>query len=251
MKLSIITICFNDLDGLKKTVESVRIQTFKDYEFLIIDGDSTDGTKDYLLAQSSTVTQFVSEKDSGIYDAMNKGIKLAKGEYCLFLNSGDFLADAQVLNDVFTSKWQADICYGNMFIDDANGTRRLGLMPRKLTTLHMLEDTLWHPASFILRSLFDKYGAYDESIRMAADYDFFLKVVTSGKVTTHYLNRAITVFNLSGMSSKPENRAALLKERELIQQRYFSAAELANAAGKIKLRRTLPFRILRKIGLIS
>jgi len=251
MKLSVITICLNDIHGLKKTVTSVIGQSFKDFEYIVIDGGSKDGSVDFLEKQGSKVARFVSEKDSGIYNAMNKGIALAKGEYCLFLNSGDFLVNDDVLMSVFLQNKSEDILYGNMIIESENGSRRHGKMPKELSFVHMIGDTLWHPVSFIRKSLFDKYGMYDESLKMVSDYDFFLKVICIHKVTTAYLNFPIAVFNLKGFSSQPENRKLLQAERNLVQKRYFLEEQLLRAYKKIEFNDSFLGRIIKKFGLRS
>jgi glycosyltransferase involved in cell wall biosynthesis len=248
MKLSIITICLNDIEGLKKTVQSVVGQSFKDYEYIVVDGASNDGTVEFLKAQGKGITHIISEKDNGIYNAMNKGIKLAKGDYCLFLNSGDYLANGDVLMSVFLQNRDNDILYGNMIIENDVGSRRHGKMPKDLSFIHMIQDTLWHPVSFIRRSLFESYGMYDETLKMVSDYDFFLKVICLHKVSTSYLNFPIAVFNLKGFSSLPQNRNTLQMERSIVQKRYFSEQLLKDAYKKIEFNNSFLGRIMRKLG---
>lgn len=249
MKLSVITICKNDLEGLKRTVHSVVGQSFRDFEYIVVDGASNDGTIDFLNQQTSSNFNFISEVDSGIYNAMNKGISLAKGEYCLFLNSGDYLVNDDVLMSVFLQNKKGDILYGNMIIEEESGSRRHGKMPRELSVTHMIGDTLWHPVSFIRRNLFEKYGRYDETLKMVSDYDFFLKVICLHKVTTSYLNIPIAVFNLKGFSSLPKNRKLLEEERKIVQKRYFPEYVLQTAYRKIEFNNSLLGRIIRKFGI--
>ena len=113
-KLSVITINFNNAIGLEKTIKSVIEQKFTDFEFVIIDGDSSDGSKEIIKKYSNKISYWVSEKDKGIYNAQNKGIERAIGEYCLFLNSGDYLVDTTVFQTVFSEKRTQDIIYGDM-----------------------------------------------------------------------------------------------------------------------------------------
>lgn len=248
MKLSIITICLNDLDGLKKTISSVSAQLFSDFEHIIVDGGSSDGTIDFIKTRSSDTFRYISEKDKGIYNAMNKGIHLAMGEFCLFLNSGDCLVNSQILNSVFSGNPQAEILYGNMIIETNDGKGRIGKMPEKLSFNHMINDTLWHPVSFIRRSLFEKFGLYDENLKMVADYDFFLKTIVVEKVTTAYFDFPIAVFKLNGFSSKPENRNLLLEERLIVQKKYFSEQKLQFAWRVIRFRNSILGRLLGKLG---
>ena len=114
MTLSIITINFNNVAGLKRTVDSVLHQTADDFEYIIIDGASTDGSREFIESCSSKLAYWVSEKDNGVYHAMNKGIGHARGDYLLFLNSGDYLNDAEVLARVFNRPLQEDIIYGDI-----------------------------------------------------------------------------------------------------------------------------------------
>ena len=231
-KISIITINLNNKLGLERTLHSVIEQTFSDYEFIVIDGDSTDGSKVLLNQFKKHFRHCVSEKDSGIYNAMNKGIQLASGNYFLFLNSGDTLCDPNTLANVFNHNDEAEIIYGNMIIDDGKGNKSMGKMPDRLTFKHMMRDTLWHPVSFISHAVFNKIGGYDEQLRITADYDFFLKAVLIEKVKTVHINLPVAVFVLDGISSQPRNRKELLKERRMVQLRYFSKSEI-DAAQKI------------------
>ena len=223
MKLSIITINLNNASGLDETIKSVKSQSFKDKEHIIIDGSSSDNSVKIIEKYKLNLSQWVSEKDSGIYNAMNKGIALAEGEYLLFLNSGDTLYSENTLSQI---SWNvADIIYGNMLILE-KGASRIGLMPKILSRKHMVRDTLWHPVSFIRKEVFHKFGLYDESLRIVGDYDFFLKNIIKNKVSYLHSGQVIAVFNTEGMSSDPINREKLLKERYEVQLRYFTAQEI-------------------------
>ena len=156
--LSIITINLNNADGLERTIESVLNQTYNDYEYIIIDGASNDKSVEIIKKYSHRVTHWISEKDSGIYNAMNKGIKLANGKYCQFLNSGDLLFDNNTLSNIFKSSHNDDIIYGNIMFNYMNGITLLAKMPRVITLKNMIRSTIWHPGSFIKRSLFNNTG---------------------------------------------------------------------------------------------
>jgi glycosyltransferase involved in cell wall biosynthesis len=219
--LSIITINFNDAIGLSKTIESVLSQSFTDYEYIIIDGGSTDGSVDVIKSRTDLLTYWVSEKDAGIYDAMNKGIAAAKGEYCLFLNSGDYLFEKDVLQHVMAQNPGADIVYGDIM------TVRDGVMagkivsPDKITSLFLLVNVIVHPAQFIKRELFLKQGAYSTDYRIGSDYDFFLKLFFSPNFTYLHVPITISVFDLSGISSDPLNQKLNFEERKRIQKTYY------------------------------
>jgi glycosyltransferase involved in cell wall biosynthesis len=221
-KLSIITINYNNAIGLEKTIVSVVSQSYKNFEYLIIDGASIDESVNTIKNYQEQITYWVSEKDNGIYHAMNKGIERADGEYCLFLNSGDCLADEKVLEKLFFKNYSVDIIYGNMKIKLGNGKIELGKMPKKIGVYQMYRDTLWHPVSFIKRNLFLKYGFYNESFKIVADYEFFVKVIILNKVSTKYVSLFISVFESAGISSQPSNKDEIAKERRRVQDLYFN-----------------------------
>jgi len=223
-KLSVITINFNDAAGLEKTIKSVVSQSFTDLEYIVIDGGSTDGSVDVIKKYADKINYWVSEKDKGIYNAQNKGIEKASGEYCLFLNSGDYLVDKEVLAGVFKYDYSEDIIYGNMMIDWGNGNIRLGTMPDTISFFQMYTDTLWHPVSFIKKELFEKYGCYDESYRMVADYEFFFRTIIIKNVSTHHIPLPISVYNTKGFSTVPENKAIEAEERRRVLNAYLPEA---------------------------
>jgi glycosyltransferase involved in cell wall biosynthesis len=236
-KLSIITICYNDLQGLKKTVESVKGQSFTDFEYILIDGGSTDGTTEFIRDNEAVFTHCVSEKDHGIYNAQNKGWKLASGDYCLFLNSGDFLCDSEVLSSVFKAQPTADLVYGDILVDNGRDPLyRLG-QHDPFTFEDMIYTTLFHPATFIRKSLLERQNGYDEGFRIVADYDFFLRALFVTKCTTRYLSIPITVFNTAGVGSDPANKVLHDAERKTSQLRYFSAEKIARATQEVQKRK--------------
>lgn len=218
VKLSIVTINFNNAAGLQKTVDSVLAQTYKAIEYIIIDGGSTDGSKAILEANSAAVAHWVSETDTGIYNAMNKGIQKAAGEYILFLNSGDFLISRNSIEQVFKNGQTADIVYGNI---EANGkVIRYSKMP---DFTFFFRDSIPHPASFIKRSLFDRLGLYEEQYKIVSDWAFFLKAIIKEKASTLYLDQTITVYDTTGMSSNEKNAALQAKERTAVLLPYMEA----------------------------
>jgi glycosyltransferase involved in cell wall biosynthesis len=249
IKLSVITINYNNAVGLEKTIESVISQNFKEYEYIVIDGGSNDGSKEIIESFTNKISYWVSEKDKGIYNAMNKGIQQAKGEYCLFLNSGDFLYNNKVLEEVFTINSTADIIYGNMLIDWGNGKKTEGKMPDAITVQQMYKDTLWHPVSFIKRILFEKYGLYNEDYKMVADYDFFFKTIIANKISTKQIPLLISEYNVDGFSSKPENKIIEQEERKRVIHSYLSQEEinyLEDIAQKEKQKKCNPIKSLFK-----
>jgi glycosyltransferase involved in cell wall biosynthesis len=220
MKLSVITINRNNADGLDKTIQSVINQSFKDFEYIVIDGNSTDNSLDVIKKYDNKINYWISETDTGIYNAMNKGIAKSNGNYLLFLNSGDYLVNKDVLKSVFEHQQTADIIYGNMQIDWGNGKITSGKMPDKITFKQMYLDTLWHPVSFIKKTLFDKYGLYNETYKIVADYDFFFKVIIIHNASTYHVNVDIAMYNLTGLSSLDSNKALEQAERKKVIESY-------------------------------
>jgi glycosyltransferase involved in cell wall biosynthesis len=233
-KLSIITINYNNYSGLAATIDSILGQNFKDYEFIIIDGGSTDGSVEVIKKQEEHITCWVSEKDKGIYNAQNKGIKRATGEYCLFLNSGDFLADNNVLQKIFSYRYSQDIIYGNMILKTGKGRLTHCVMPDVITFYQMYTDTLWHPVSFIKKQLFERLGYYNEQYKMVADYDFFFKAIIMNNVSTIHVNVEVCVYNLNGFSSLPENKNIEKLERMQVLKSYLPLAVIDFAGEQVK-----------------
>jgi glycosyltransferase involved in cell wall biosynthesis len=208
MKLSIITINFNNREGLKKTIESVIAQKFTDYEYLIVDGGSTDGSLDVIKQYADSISWWVSEPDEGIYDAMNKGILQAKGDYCQFLNSGDSLYSETVLENVFKENYAEDIVTGNFIEQYANKTvlRKGRVYARQqegksLTLFDLFAGSLSHQSTFIRRTLFDRYGLYDVHYKIASDWIFFLKTIGLNNVEVKHIDIIIVYFNMDGISN--------------------------------------------------
>jgi glycosyltransferase involved in cell wall biosynthesis len=157
--ISVVTINLNNLNGLKNTVVSVLSQTFQSFEYIVVDGDSIDGSVDYLKSLGPSLHCLIAEKDNGIYDAMNKGINCAQGQYILFLNSGDYFYDANSLNSIAKCCGKAAIVYGNMAIVE-NGLMRIQKYPKRLNAHYFLFDTIPHPSTIIRADLFSQFGKY-------------------------------------------------------------------------------------------
>lgn len=204
MKLSIITINYNNCDGLKKTIDSVLSQTFTDYEYIIIDGGSTDGSREVIESVKDRLAYWCSEPDKGVYNAMNKGIAKAKGEYLQFLNSGDYLYNAHVLQKVFGKERNADILYGYMIVEGSSLASSNAMMKSKLFWDDFIGNTLPHQASFCKRSLFVKFGGFDETYKIASDTKFFIKTVVWEKSSYEFIPEKIAMFQPGGISSSDD-----------------------------------------------
>ncbi len=215
-KLSVITVCYNNLEGLKKTIDSVASQTWNVFEYIIIDGGSDDGTKEFLQSRQSVITYWVSEPDNGIYQAMNKGIHAANGEYLLFLNSGDHFYNNTVLAENHSCLGQYDLTCFNLQI--VGRTTTLFSVPEKLRFSNLYFSSLPHSATFIKKELFAKIGYYDESLRVVADWKFFLLALFIHHCTYIKIQQTLSTFYLDGISS----RAGYGHEREFVLKEYFS-----------------------------
>ncbi|GHT58040.1 glycosyl transferase [Bacteroidia bacterium] len=236
MRLSIITINYNNAAGLQKTMQSVLNQISKEFEYIVVDGGSTDGSVEIITNYELTSTtlshqslsavemRWVSEKDNGIYHAMNKGIKMAKGEYVQFLNSGDCLASddvtARMLKELPND---CAIFYGNMLKLQPYGILRDKCFAgRQPTMLDFYRGTLNHSPAYIRRSLFDKYGLYDESLKIVSDWKFYLQAIIFGKEYLVYQNIDVTLFDMTGVSetNKELDKAERLQVlKELLPER--------------------------------
>lgn len=219
-KLTIITINYNNALGLQKTLESVFAQTRKDFEYIVVDGASVDGSIETIQQfNDSTIQRFnwISEPDTGIYNAMNKGIRMAKGEYVQFLNSGDWLVDENVVRDVLETIPNCDIFVGNVVQVNDKGEKRYCKNNKAVTLLTFYRGTIQHTSAFIKRSLFDKYGFYDETLKIVSDWKWYLQVAGLQKADVQFTDRYITYFDMTGISSvnkqlDKEERRKVLEE---------------------------------------
>ena len=200
MKLSIITVNLNNLEGLKKTYESVVCQTFTDYEWLVIDGGSTDGSREFIEQHQDKFAYWCSEPDKGIYNAMNKGIVRAKGEYLNFMNSGDCFTSSGTLRKVFDKQLISDIVYGYMQVKPTNKDSYIPLnVKRKFCWYDLYINTLPHQSSFIRRILFEVVGLYDEELKVASDSKWFAMAVLNYGATCKFLPYKIAIFEGNGL----------------------------------------------------
>ncbi len=260
--LTIITVNLNNVKGLEKTVKSVINQTSCDFEFIIIDGASTDGSRDVIELYREKITYSISETDNGIYHAMNKGIAAAKGEYLLFLNSGDWLASDTVLEQAFSQSFTEDIVSGDIFFYDTvkEEVRWHVPSPEKLTAKTLFLGTLPHQATFMKRSLFETYGLYNESLKIASDWLFFLEVLLEHGCSYRHLPVTVSYFAMDGISCSPETAGlprreqlgVLEKKYPLFLPDYKRLQQLENeTAAWESSREYRAYRWLKKIGIIS
>ena len=302
MKLSIITINYNNAEGLRKTLASVAAQTYPNIEHIIVDGGSTDGSVEIIreyadnqakgerleakgtenskadtpastlytlhLIPSAHIVRWISEPDKGIYNAMNKGIKMATGEYIEILNSGDILAAPDVTERMVVALQQCNstansvsdlqqaeraiysenserstasktsdlqnwipILYGNMIKEWPEGKRVKDTCGEGDYTpesfYYFYRGTLNHDCAFIRRDLFEKYGLYNEQMKICSDWEWYMRAIVLGGEKTVYTNIDVTVFDMTGISeSDGKNRELIQKERREYLESILPAAVL-------------------------
>lgn len=220
LRLSIITINYNNAEGLRKTMESVFNQVYRDFEYIVIDGASKDESVDvirpYALQAEGLRFKWISEPDSGIYEAMNKGVRMANGEYVLMLNSGDYLVDDHVIENISPELDGTDIVQGNN-IEERDGEmfRNRGYGKSNIDLYDVLKGHFLHQASFCKRDLFDKYGYFDESYRSGADTKFFMACLGRYDATFKYVDIDVTNFDLTGISSDNSDKWVQCRKEEL------------------------------------
>lgn len=206
-RLSIITVNLNDATGLRRTAESIVMQKCRDFEWIVIDGASTDGSIDVIRGYDHAIRYCISEPDKGIYNAMNKGVRAADGEYLQFLNSGDALADEDVVGDFVDTQTRADVIYGRARIIDTEGHDLwhwpLPEMPLRLS--YFWNHSLKHQAAFFSRRCFDRF-MYNEDNRIASDTELFMQLLYHGYAFERF-DRCVALFNGEGLSSRPDVRA--------------------------------------------
>lgn len=207
MKLSIITINRNNAAGLEKTMQSVAVQTFKEFEYIVVDGASTDGSVEVIknLEPEFKHLKWLSEPDRGIYNAMNKGIHMASGEYIQILNSADCLAADDVTEKMLSALEKEEnpsILYGNMVKCFPNGRQKVdkGFAGEEITMLGMYTGTLNHDPAYIRRDLFEKYGYYDENLKIVSDWKWYVQAIIFGGEKPKYVDLNVTLFDMTGIS---------------------------------------------------
>lgn len=246
-KLSIITINYNNAQGLEKTLKSIASQNSKDFEYIVIDGNSTDESKQIIEKNKNYIDKWISEPDSGVYNAMNKGIEMANGDYLLFLNSGDKLANKDVVAKVLPSlQNDADIIYGNLIYSLNEIPQTLFLPSKKVDLTYFLNSFLPHPSSFIKRSLFRKIGFYNEKFKIISDWEFFLRAIVVYRASYLHIDTIISDFDNSGISSNSENQKLIDREKQAVYKELFP-----NLENEIKLIEFASSRRMQQINNIQ
>lgn len=214
MRYSIITINYNNKEGLSHTIESVISQNSKDFEYIIIDGGSTDGSVDIIKQYANHISYWVSEKDMGVYNAMNKGVEQAHGDYLIFMNSGDCLHRPDVLR--LMSEYQEDIICGKVFKGCSNIPS--GHHKSTITLVDLMRGSLPHQAMFIRRKLMQKHP-YDENYKILSDWKFCIQAFIFDNCTFRNSDIIVADYDISGISTN--SNGLLTQEREVILKELF------------------------------
>ena len=224
MKLSIITINRNNAAGLEKTMLSVAAQTFKEFEYVVVDGASTDGSVEVIkkLEPGFAHLKWVSEPDKGIYNAMNKGIMMTSGEYIFILNSSDLLFSSTAIEEMLEALSQdknVRLLLGNIVKAGVKRRRRMRpkhetrqLKPIESSMFLFYHGTIPHDAAFIKKDVFEEFGYYDENMKICSDWKLFLDVIELGGVVPMYVDIDLVLFDMCGISESGGKNASIIQE---------------------------------------
>jgi glycosyltransferase involved in cell wall biosynthesis len=226
MKISVITVCKNAGETIENTIKSILSQTYENIEYIIIDGISTDNTLDIIKKYQDKIHCWLSEQDSGLYNAMNKGIKASSGEILFFLNADDTIYNEKVIERIinYFERSKADIIYGDLIaVNRETNTEELQ-KSNSADKLFWMNQCVCHQVIFYKKELFQKYGYYDEKYKIAADYDFNLKCIIKNKTKAIYVSEIISKFTIGGFGH--QNKEIYNKEQQEIINKFFSKTQL-------------------------
>ena len=206
MRVSIITVVLNGVETIEHTIKSVLNQEYRDIEYIVIDGGSTDGTREILAKYQGKISRCTSEPDSGIYEAMNKGIKSSTGEAIAILNSDDIYADRTIVGQMveFIQKNSLDAAYGDLIYVDRNDISRIRRYWRPGPYVNHAFRYGWvipHPTFFCRREIFDRFGYFNEQLRIAADFDLMLRFIEKHRIEIGYLPKLVTQMRTAGKAN--------------------------------------------------
>ena len=227
MKLSIITINKNNAKGLRKTMESVLSQTYRDFEYIVVDGASSDDSVNIIkeFAQKFETKdrklenfKWISKPDTGIYNAMNKGVKMSHGEYSLMLNSGDCLAEDDVIERVLPELRGDDVIQGGMYMQTKDVEHLdYGFGGTKMSFFDVCDGDFLHQATFVRKDVYERYGYYDESYLITGDTAFFVRVLGFYNVSFRVIEIPISIFEGGGVASSKNTQLAELRHKEFLR----------------------------------
>ena len=251
MKLSILTINYNNCSGLQRTIESIINQSWKDFEWIVIDGGSNDGSKKLIEKYQNHISYWCSEPDNGVYNAMNKGLSHAHGEWINFMNSGDCFASTTILQEIFSQDYDEEILYGYMMRKTIDGElHNKRNMHTNVKWYDFYFDTLPHQSSFIRYKLFKEFGFYDESYRQLADWKWFANAIVWHQVPFRFIPKKISIYECGGISdSGIEHELERIRKEVFPPSLMLSEIHDMERGRKIRNNKILYaiYRILRKV----
>lgn len=220
--VSIITVCLNEHERIGETLSSIINQVYTNKEIIVIDGGSNDGTLDILDHYKQHIKYLISEKDDGIYHAMNKGASLAKGDYIQFINGGDKFYNENVLADIFSKRnISEEILYGNVAYVYPSGNVTIKNIPPRINYLYLTNNTINHQSAICKSSLFSKLGGFDTRYSIAADYDFLVRAIFLHNCSIKHICLTMSYFYKDGISHTGKTKSIMRSERIQIQNEYF------------------------------
>ena len=243
MKVSVITAVFNSKQHIGDCIKSVVSQTYPDIEHIIIDGGSTDGTVDIIKNYREGISRWISEPDKGLYDALNKGIRLATGDVIGFLHADDIYADASVIGKVAAamSRSNADSCYGDLLYVDKNNPERIIRYWKSRPYEKGMFGRGWmppHPTFFVRKEIYERYGSFNTDFRIASDYELMLRFLEKEKISTWYIPEVLIKMRTGGASNRS------LKNMVIKTTEDYKAWRVNHLRKKFY---TIPFKNLSKI----
>ncbi len=243
LTFSIITVCYNSQLTIERTIQSVLDQTYTDIEYIIIDGKSADNTLSVINPYKDKVARIISEKDNGLYDAMNKGIVRASGDYILFLNADDYLFNETSITRaaaiIREDERSADVYYGNVLIFDETSGRANIWQAAKVSRFSLFRSAIPHPATFYSKEAFAKNGLFDLNYPIAADYEWMVRALLRNGLQFKRIDTLIAVFAKGGISTKPGLSKRIKAEKKQIVQEHYPAQERFYWRLRWRLRKTL------------
>ena len=221
IKISIITINYNNCAGLEQTLQSVAAQNSRDFEHIIIDGGSTDGSKDLILRYCDKISYWVSEPDKGVYNAMNKGALAAKGDYCMFVNSGDQLHSSKTIAEIIANKPSTDIVMGMVENMSTSGTSSVWhpCEEDKISLVYLRDNPVHHPGALIRTSL-QQSIPYNENLRICSDRQFFIEALILNNCSYSTIPVIMNRFAPQGLSGN-QNDSKMIEEDWLYLNKLF------------------------------
>lgn len=196
--ISVVIVVYNAKHTIKFTIDSILGQTYEEIEIVIIDAKSVDGTVDIVKSYGNKINYFISEKDEGVYDAMNKGVMAANGEWVFFLGADDVLVDENIFSSIFNStKYEGiDLLYGDVILTSNNK-----IYGGERTYMSLVDKNICHQSIFYKKNIFDKIGKYNLDYKILGDFDFNIRVFENTTLKTQYINKVIALYNNKGLSS--------------------------------------------------